>query len=133
MSSHRLTLDNLAGAAFHHFCRTGVIREAAMFPQHGEARQVIVCQSGTRLQRGWDKRSGRMGAEQGGGLLESPAVNPQTVSQSGNDVRQESSNLTAQLRLVIALRLISPSPLERLSIYCLLTSIQRTLTGRRGR
>lgn len=43
----------------------------------------------------------------GGARLENPAVNLQSVSQSGNDIRQDSSNLTAQLHLVITLRLIS--------------------------
>lgn len=58
-------------------------------------------------------------SEQGGGLLESPAVNLQTASQSGNDVRQESSNLTAQLHLVIALRFISLSPISIALTYCI--------------
>lgn len=59
--------------------------------------------------KGWWKQG-----ELGGGLLESPAVNLQTASQSGNDVRQESSNLTAQLHLVIVLWLISHSTFQLL-------------------
>lgn len=49
---------------------------------------------------------------QGGGLLEGPAVNLQTATQSGNGMGQEASNLTAQLHLVIALKLISLSPFQ---------------------
>lgn len=40
------------------------------------------------------------------------AVNLQTTSQSGNGVGQEASNLTTQVHLVIALKLISLSPFE---------------------
>ena len=52
--------------------------------------------------------------ESGGGLLESSVVNLQTASQSGNGERQDSKNSTAQLHLVIALRLISLSPFQPL-------------------
>lgn len=42
---------------------------------------------------------------QGGGLLKRPAVNLQTANQSGNGMGQEASNFTAQLHLVIAVKI----------------------------
>lgn len=42
---------------------------------------------------------------QGGGLLKRPAVNLQTANQSGNGMGQEASNFTAQLYLVIAVKI----------------------------
>lgn len=67
---------------------------------------VVACE---RQMRKWEYEDDGS-SEQGGGLLESAVVNLQTASQSGNDARQKSSSLTAQLHLVIALRLISLSP-----------------------
>lgn len=58
--------------------------------------------------------------ELGGGLLESPVVNLQTASQSGNDARQESSSLTAPINSVIGLRLISLSSISLFLVWFLM-------------